>query len=109
MAAAYRRHGILPESFRVETTRHEGHWAVAVCGEIDLATVDTLEAELNRLSGPIVLDLSKVSFIDSLGLTVLLRATRNGLTIGEVSPAVTRLFRITGFEDVLLRPLGALG
>jgi anti-anti-sigma factor len=77
---------------------------VAVRGELDLATVGTLEAELNRPPGPIVLDLSGVSFIDSAGLTLLLRTTRNGCAIGNVSPAVSRLFRVTGFEDTLLRP-----
>jgi anti-anti-sigma factor len=102
MAAEDRRHGILPERFGIETTRQDGHWAVAVRGEVDLATVDKLDAALIRLSGPVVLDLSKVSFIDSMGLTSLLRATRNGCTIGKASPAVSRLFRMTGFEEELL-------
>jgi anti-anti-sigma factor len=102
MAAEDRRHGILPERFGIETTRQDGHWAVAVRGEVDLATVEKLEAALRRLSGPVVLDLSKVSFIDSMGLTLLLRATRNGCTIGKASPAVSRLFRMTGFEEEFL-------
>ena len=98
--------GILPERFGIETTRQDGHWAVAVRGEVDLATFEKLEAALRRLSGPVVLDLSKVSFIDSMGLTFLLRATRNGCTIGKASPAVSRLFRMTGFEEELLhKPL----
>lgn len=101
MAAEDRRHGIFPERFGIETTRQDGHWAVAVSGEVDLATVDKLEAALGRLSGPVVLDLSKVSFIDSMGLTLLLRATRNGCSIGKASPAVSRLFRMTGFEEEL--------
>ena len=81
---------------------------MAVTGEVELATVEKLEAALRRVSGPIILDLSKVSFIDSMGLTFLLRATRNGCTIGKASPAVSRLFRMTGFEqDLLLRPADA--
>ena len=96
---------MFPERFGIDSIRQDGHWAVAVRGEIELATVDKLEAALGRLSGPVVLDLSKVSFIDSVGLTLLLRATRNGCTIGKTSPAVSRLFRITGFEgDLLQKP-----
>ena len=75
---------------------------MVVTGEVELATVGKLEAALSRLSGPVILDLSKVSFIDSMGLTLLLRATRNGCTIGKASPAVSRLFRMTGFEEELL-------
>jgi anti-anti-sigma factor len=94
----------LPDSFEVETSRHDGRWLVAVRGELDLAAVETLEAALGEVSGSILLDLRGISFIDSAGLTLLLRATRNGCTIGEVSPEVVRLFRVTGFEDELRRP-----
>ena len=69
------------------TTRpRDGSWLVAARGEIDLATVTALEAELaKRESRPIILDLSEVSFIDSTGLTLLIR-TAGRVTIGAVSP-----------------------
>jgi anti-anti-sigma factor len=75
---------------------------------LDLSTARKLEAALERLRAPVVLDLSEVSFINSVGLVLLLRVTRNGVTIGEVSPAVTRLLRLNGFEDEVLRPPGEL-
>jgi anti-anti-sigma factor len=88
-----------PEPFGVETSRHDGQWLVAVRGELDLATVGTLEAELNTLARPAALDLRRVSFIDSVGLTTLVQATREGITVAGVSSEVLRLLRICGLED----------
>ncbi len=74
---------------------------VAARGEIDLATVTALEAELaKRESRPIILDLSGVSFIDSTGLTLLIR-TAGRLTIGAVSATVDRLIQMCGLETEL--------
>ena len=89
--------------FEVKTSRRDSRWFVAVRGEIDLATVGRLEAELNKLASPIVLDLGEVTFIDSMGLTLLLRATRDGLVIGRITPAVARVIAQSGLEDELLR------
>jgi anti-anti-sigma factor len=99
MGAIDRTPDITP--FEVKTRREDGRWLVAVRGEIDLATVGVLEAELNELVEPIVLDLRRCTFIDSTGLTLLLRATRDGVTIGEVSPEVVRTFQTAGLEDEL--------
>lgn len=87
--------------FDVKTQREDGRWLVAVRGEIDLATVGVLEAELNELVEPIVLDLRRCTFIDSMGLTLLLRATRDGVTIREASPEVVRTLQTAGLEDEL--------
>ena len=93
--------GAQPQPFEVRTARMDGHWVVAVQGEIDLATVGTLEAHLNDVTGPLVLDLGSVTFIDSTGLTLLLRATKNGLAVRDVSAQVSRLLAQTGFADEL--------
>ena len=85
----------------IQTRAHEGSWLVAARGEIDLATVTALEAELaKRESRPIILDLSGVSFIDSTGLTLLIR-TAGRLTIGAVSATVDRLIQMCGLETEL--------
>jgi anti-anti-sigma factor len=51
---------------------------ITVAGELDLATVSTLEAAVIRAvesrSGPILIDLSPCSFIDSSVIATLLRA-----------------------------------
>ena len=90
-----------PSPFELVTHRQDGGWVVTVSGEIDLATVGVLEAELARLQGkPIVLDLGEVSFIDSTGLTLLVR-TAGRLTIGAVSPPVALLIETAGLGTEL--------
>jgi anti-anti-sigma factor len=85
----------------IQTHVQDGSWRVVVRGEIDLATVAVLEDELAGLeSRPIVLDLSGVSFIDSTGLTLLVRTARR-VTIGPVSAAVDRLIQTCGLETEL--------
>ena len=101
MGILYLRRDPPPNPFELETRGQNRHWVVAVRGEIDLATVGTLEAELARLQGkPIFLDLSEVSFIDSMGLTLLIR-TAGRVTIGSSSAAVDSLIRTCGLESEL--------
>ena len=89
------------QPFEVRTAKQDGHWVMAVQGEIDGATVGTLETYLNGVTGPVVLDLGGVSFIDSMGLTLLLRATKNGVAVRDVSPPVRRLLRQCGLATEL--------
>jgi anti-anti-sigma factor len=91
----------LPQQFEVRTAKQDGHWVMAVQGEIDLATVGTLQAYLDGVTGPVVLDLGAVTFIDSMGLTLLLRASKNGLAVRDVSPQVRRLLRQCGMATEL--------
>jgi anti-anti-sigma factor len=90
-----------PEPFGIESSRHDGRWVVAVRGELDLATVGTLDEELGSLAPPILLDLSRVSFMDSMGVHLLMRRTKDGLTLGATSPEVTRLLQTCGLENEL--------
>ena len=78
-------------------------------GELDLASAPLLEAELRKvqLSGArhVELDLSGLEFIDSTGLTVLIRANEaaesNGhtLSLSGQNPQVQRLFELTGMVE----------
>ena len=88
----------LPQPFEVRTAKQDGHWVVAVQGEIELATVGTLEAYLNGVTGRVVLDLANVTFIDSMGVALLLSATKDGLTIRDASPEVRRVFHMCGLD-----------
>jgi anti-sigma B factor antagonist len=84
-------------------------------GEIDIATAKALDEELRRAlscdASPIVLDLGKVEFLDSIGLQVLLlgaeRSRQNGnrLRIRNESAAVRKVIAVSGVEPAL--PLGA--
>jgi anti-sigma B factor antagonist len=84
---------------------------LAVSGELDLAAAPSLEEELDRVFGSevelIVLDLKGLDFIDSTGLSVLVRghqrAQESGREFGLVNPTsqVERLLTLTGLADRL--------
>jgi len=62
--------------FRVEIEPEREHVRVIAHGELDLATVDDLQAQIEALrsngTAAIVLDLRQLSFMDSTGLRLLL-------------------------------------
>lgn len=84
---------------------------VGLEGEIDLAAVQefepTLETFMEQTPAYVLLDMARVTFIDSTGLRLLLRLKRRvearalgSLLLGVVSPAVQRLLEITGLTEV---------
>lgn len=85
---------------------------VTAVGEVDLASVRQLrQAVLDAVAdgaSEVVLDLTGVSFIDCTGVSVLLGcvddATRAGasVSIGSLSPRVTRLLELTGTAQRLV-------
>ncbi len=93
----------------LETTQQTGALVLTAVGEIDLATAPDLQQRLMTAvaAGSSVLDLEKVSFIDSTGLRVLISAheaaeasgSRFNLVVAE--GPVTRLLRITGVDEQL--------
>ena len=86
-----------------------GTVAIALSGELDLASADELDVAIRDAEqtdvGWIVVDLSDVSFIDSMGLSVLLDAKKrsNGRLscIRSNHDAVTRLLALTGTVRML--------
>jgi anti-sigma B factor antagonist len=92
-------------------THPVGTWTVVgVSGEIDVATSTSLQEALDTsLSDQtrVVVDLSGVTFLDSTGLGVLLRAHKRAeSTDGELKVVVRhqnvrRVFEVTGLLDVL--------
>jgi anti-sigma B factor antagonist len=97
--------------FRV-TAHTEGRTRVlAISGELDLAAAPTLEAELDRALAAgcalIVLDLKELDFIDSTGLSALVRghqqAREAGIELGIVNPGAQaeRLLSLTGLTERL--------
>ncbi len=100
----------MANNLTIEDTQHGDFPVIDVRGEIDLATAPTLAAHLSDgdHGSTTILDLSGVSFIDSTGLRVLLSAHEEATTAGgrlviiaEDGP-VTKLFSITGVDDLLL-------
>jgi anti-sigma B factor antagonist len=97
--------------FHVEVRRDAAAVVVAVSGELDLASGPELEAELDQVSGPeiklLVIDLRKLGFMDSTGLSILVRAHQRlaaeGCEMGLVkgAPQVQRLLDLTGVAERL--------
>ena len=95
---------------RLRTLEQGGATIVEVAGEIELHSAPQLRGELHRVcegegAKCVVVDLARVSFIDSTGLGVLIgglkRARENG-SLSLVCPQarVRRVFEITGLTSV---------
>jgi anti-sigma B factor antagonist len=66
----------------------QGGRRITLRGELDLGTTGRLEAALVEAGRPVVLDLSRLSFMDSTGVRVLLEAAeRAGDGLRIVPPA----------------------
>ena len=96
-------------TFTVDRRDHEAHLAVA--GEVDLATLDSLYlAAADVLNPPIralLLDLDEVSFCGAAGVTALLKihraATNAGirLVLTGIQPQVRRILDLAGTSGVI--------
>lgn len=78
---------------------------VRLCGELDLAGVELVRSQVDAvLAGEppgLVFDLEGLSFIDSSGLGVLIDAARRtAVTVRRPTPAVRRVFEVTGLDEV---------
>lgn len=60
----------------LERRDHGGKAVVAVSGEIDLATSPDLTACLDQVDGVVVVDLTRVTFLDSSGMGALVAARK---------------------------------
>lgn len=99
------------EILEVQTQDADGRVTVALRGELDLSTVGKVQDELRRVeaSSPslVVLDLSKLTFLDSTGLRCLVtadeRAREQGRRVVLVRgpDPVQRVFSITRLEERL--------
>jgi anti-sigma B factor antagonist len=84
---------------------------VAVRGEVEIATAPELTAALDdairRTSGPFVIDLSMVGFLDSSGINCLVRARallgRDDRTVLLVCPpgSTRRVLELVGMDELV--------
>ena len=82
---------------------------ISVEGRLDTMTAPELEAELNASLGgaeSLTLDFSKLEYISSAGLRVLLSAhklmsAKGGMKVIHVNEIVSEVFEVTGFADIL--------
>lgn len=97
--------------FAVEAVVSDGVLTVIPAGELDMAAAPELAAAIagtgTEGEGAIVIDLRRVTFIDSSGLQALLSAHRDCLARGKEMRVVRgpenvhRLFEITGMGETL--------
>lgn len=93
-------------SFGVRTTELDrGRCRVTVVGEVDHSVGEDLQREIERAArsyDDVVVDLSGCDFIDSTGLSILIRAWKNHLS-------AERRFVLCGARDQVKRVLEVSG
>lgn len=98
------------ERFAMSESVEPGAVRLAVSGELDMSVTDRLRSRLDALAEPgatVVLDMSKLAFIDSSGLNVLVTYHRRAAAEGwelridpRLSSAVQRVVRLMGLDAV---------
>lgn len=83
---------------------------LALNGELDIATVDIFKKTVEEVEGEtesVVLDLEKLSFVDSTGVGGLLKVIRNlkansiAVKVRNISPEVFEVFDLLGLPMLL--------
>ncbi len=93
----------------ISKTQNGTEAILALEGRLDTVTSPSLEKELDRVmdeAEAITLDFTKLDYISSAGLRVLLGAhkvmsRKGGLKITNVNEVVREVFDVTGFSDIL--------
>lgn len=97
--------------FRLEIRNEHEATVIAVSGELDLASSPALQEELDRAGASnarlLIIDLRELDFMDSTGLSVLVRAHQRAeehgrrLAMVRGPQQVQRLLNLTGVADRL--------
>jgi anti-sigma B factor antagonist len=98
-------------SFTVHLQQRSDATLIVVSGELDIASAPELEQALDQvrpeLTKLVVVDLRELQFMDSTGLSIIVRAHQRlaehgcELTLTEGPPQVQRLLDLTGVADRL--------
>ena len=79
---------------------------VVITGRLDAAQCATAQAFLDRVEGTVTMDCSRLEYISSAGLGVLLKAHKRLMTAGgrlrlvNVNNHVNDIFRYSGFDQL---------
>ena len=93
----------------IEKKQNGTELTLALTGRLDTMTSPELEAELNAslpAAETLVFDFTKLEYISSAGLRVLLSAhkimsRKGGMKITHTNEMVQEVFDVTGFADIL--------
>jgi len=96
---------------QIAATPGSDRYLITVSGEVDLATSPELDvaiiAAIDSGTSSVVIDLTDVSFMDSSGLGVIVRALKrcreaeNDLDLVITNERVLKVFGITGLDQVI--------
>jgi anti-anti-sigma factor len=98
----------MAELLQIITLVHEDGVTVRLVGELDLSTAGPVDAELERRREPgrsILIDLSELTFIDSVGIGLLVRwhaqlaASGGRLRLRGIAGQVRQVFLITAMLE----------
>ena len=103
----------LSAPLRVDAIRTDDVVHVAIAGEVDMATADTLSEALRSAiaAGPtrrVVIDLAEVTFLASSGISALIRAhhlasaQQATLTVINCPPIIAEILELTGVARTLM-------
>ncbi|HEY0399556.1 MAG TPA: STAS domain-containing protein [Acidimicrobiia bacterium] len=102
-----------PPDFGVDITSDGGDVVVVVRGELDVLTApflwERMEPALAAVTGKLVFDFADVTFIDSMGLGVIVRAQsrlrgeapEGQIVVRHLNAHARKVFEITGLDRVL--------
>ncbi|MEA2365015.1 MAG: anti-sigma factor antagonist [Thermoleophilaceae bacterium] len=95
----------------MKRSQSDGYELLTVDGELDIATaprmISALSEALTDMASPLVVDLSRVVFMDSTGLALLMNARRRAMRLGQgfaiVCPGgpISRVFEIADMVESL--------
>jgi len=98
----------VPVAAVLDTSAPGGGSVIALCGELDASSVDSvrevvdgvLEWEQDR----IVFEMDELTFLDSLGMAVLVHAANRvrAVELRHPTDAVRRVIKLTGLADVFI-------
>jgi anti-anti-sigma factor len=101
-----------PSTFEIRESPSGGSLRLSLTGELNLASAPKLEDRLARLrlrKSPVRLDLSKLEFIDSTGIHLLIQTVGEARIKGwpfqvepDVAPEVMRLLRLVHLEHFVM-------
>ena len=98
-----------PNQLRIEVRANGRAVVIAFAGELDLASAAAAQEELDRVADSdverTIADLSGLTFMDSTGLAILVKASRAAkesarrFEVIKGGPQVERLFALTGMDE----------
>jgi len=102
------------EKFVIDQQENDEEYVFYLTGELDLSVApqlrSALEAIVNQVEKPLILNLKGLKYIDSTGIGIIISVLKirdelnAGFTVREIPPSIKRLFDLTGISGYLKEP-----